>query len=60
MRPRSPNPKRNAVAVRFDDAALVDVEAAAAKAKAKISPWVRDAAIKEARRQNKRQEGPTT
>jgi hypothetical protein len=49
MRPRSKNPKRNAVAVRFDDSALADVEAAAERDKAKISSWVRDAATEKAR-----------
>lgn len=63
MRPRSKNPKRNAVAVRFDDAAFADVEGEAQIAKTKISPWVRDAAVEKARRLAKareRQEGPST
>ena len=47
MRPRSRLPKRNSVAVRFDDDALAEVEAAAGKAR--LSPWIRDAAVEMAR-----------
>lgn len=47
MRPRSKNPKRNTVSVRFDDDTIAEVEAAAGKER--ISPWIRDAAIEKAR-----------
>jgi hypothetical protein len=38
--------KRNAVAVRFDDDELAEVERAAGDAK--VSPWVREAAVEKA------------
>lgn len=49
MRPRSPNPKRNAVAVRFSDEEIAAVDKAASGEGVLTSPWVREAAVAKAR-----------
>jgi len=51
-RKKADRPKRNAVAVRFDDEELALVERAAGEAL--VSPWVRDAAVEKARKRTAR------
>ena len=57
-RHKAERPKRNAVAVRFDDEELALVERAAGVAL--VSPWVRDAAVEKARKRAARRTGGET
>ena len=54
-RKKAEMPKRNAVAVRFDDEELALVERAAGAVL--VSPWVRDAAVEKARKRSAKRTG---
>jgi hypothetical protein len=56
-RRKAERPKRNAVAVRFDDAELALVSGEAELAAIEVSPWVREAAVEKAKRRAARRTG---